>query len=91
MRSLRIRFAPYGGGDRTESGTEEKNAMGTQRLREKSPDAAFLLWSRRFLADSEDFSEENVRRAGITKQFENNGDLEDCVEEIRKAILENTP
>ena len=46
---------------------------------------------RRFLADSEDFSEENVRRAGITKQFENNGDLEDCVEEIRKAILENTP
>lgn len=36
---------------------------------------------RRFLADSEDFSEENLNRAGIERRFEN-VDFEKCVEEI---------
>ena len=36
---------------------------------------------RRFLADSEDYSEEKIREAGITTRFENNV-LEQCVEEI---------
>ena len=36
---------------------------------------------RRFLADEEDFSEENLRKAGITKRFEN-VELEKCMEEI---------
>ncbi len=40
---------------------------------------------RRFLADSEDFSEEKLREAGITRRFYND-DLESCLLEIRKYI-----
>jgi guanylate kinase len=42
---------------------------------------------RRFLADSEDFSEENIAKAGITRRFSNNGELEDCISEVKSAIL----
>ena len=40
---------------------------------------------RRFLADAEDFKEENIRRAGIEKRFENNS-LEECYGEIAEYI-----
>lgn len=40
---------------------------------------------RRFLADCEDFSEENIRKAGIRRRFEN-VELEKCVEEIEAYI-----
>lgn len=40
---------------------------------------------RRFLADEEDFSEENILNAGIERRFENI-DLDVCVEEIIKYI-----
>lgn len=40
---------------------------------------------RRFLADSKDFSEENLERAGITKRFQNI-DLDICVSEILTYI-----
>ena len=36
---------------------------------------------RRFLADEEDFSEENLERAGITKRFQNT-DLDQVTQEI---------
>ncbi|MGC4019192.1 MAG: guanylate kinase [Muricomes sp.] len=36
---------------------------------------------RRFLADEADFSEENLKKAGIEKRFVNNK-IEDCIEEI---------
>lgn len=36
---------------------------------------------RRFLADEEDFSEENLKRAGITKRFQNT-DLDQVTQEI---------
>lgn len=36
---------------------------------------------RRFLADCEDFSEEKLSRAGITRRFANN-DLEECIGQI---------
>lgn len=36
---------------------------------------------RRFLADAEDFADEKLRQAGITRTFYN-GDLEQCLEEI---------
>ncbi|MBD5536772.1 MAG: guanylate kinase [Lachnospiraceae bacterium] len=42
---------------------------------------------RRFLADSEDFAEDKVRRAGITKRFQNDN-LEQCLSEIKKYISE---
>ena len=40
---------------------------------------------RRFLADSKDFSEENLRAAGIEKRFQN-VDLEECIEAIEREI-----
>lgn len=41
---------------------------------------------RRYLADEEDFSEEKVKEAGIVRRFSNQ-DLHDCLEEIRKYIM----
>ena len=38
-------------------------------------------------SDSEDFSEENIAKAGITRRFSNNGELEDCISEVKSAIL----
>ena len=40
---------------------------------------------RRFLADEEDFCEENIKKAGIKKRYENNS-LERCIEEIVEDI-----
>lgn len=40
---------------------------------------------RRFIADSEDFSEENLRNSGITHIYENNV-LEECIEKIENDI-----
>lgn len=40
---------------------------------------------RRFLADEEDFKEENLKRCGIEKRFCNRK-LESCMEEIVKAV-----
>lgn len=42
---------------------------------------------RRFLADSEDFAEEKIVQAGITKRF-CNGDLQRCLSEIISYIKE---
>lgn len=36
---------------------------------------------RRFLADCEDFSEEEIARAGIRRRFSNNGEIGDCIRE----------
>ena len=40
---------------------------------------------RRFLADSQDFSEERIKEAGITTRFYND-ELESCLEEIHTYI-----
>lgn len=42
---------------------------------------------RRFLADMEDFSEENIRQCGIIKRYQNDT-LENCVQEITGDIEE---
>ena len=42
---------------------------------------------RRYIADSDDFSEENIEKAGITKRFEND-DFEQCLKEIREYIIQ---
>ena len=42
---------------------------------------------RRFLADNQDFSEENLKKAGIKRTFYNN-DLDQCIEEIESYIRE---
>ena len=40
---------------------------------------------RRFLADQEDFSEENLENAGIMKRFQNNN-MEECIQEIQMYL-----
>lgn len=42
---------------------------------------------RRYLADNEDFAEENIKKAGITKRFQNI-ELNECLEEILEYIEE---
>ena len=43
---------------------------------------------RRFLADSQDFSAENIKKAGITKSFYNDN-LKHCTKEIIQYIEKN--
>lgn len=43
---------------------------------------------RRFIADDDDFSEENIRRCGIEKRFTNDR-LSECIELIKQYIKEN--
>lgn len=44
---------------------------------------------RRFLADTADFSEENLAVAGITKRFSNDGKIEECIADIIEYISKN--
>ena len=54
--------------------------------REKAQaDPKYAEMCRRFLADSEDFSQEKIARAGISRRFVND-ELERCLEEIRGYI-----
>ncbi len=48
------------------------------------PDYAELC--RRFLSDQEDFSEENIARAGIERRFLNNTDRQACTDEVADFI-----
>lgn len=50
---------------------------------QKNPGYAELC--RRFLTDSEDFSEANLKQAGITRRFQN-VELDSCLEEIKEFI-----
>ncbi|MBO4902812.1 MAG: guanylate kinase [Lachnospiraceae bacterium] len=54
--------------------------------REKKPEnRKYTEMCRRFLADTDDFAEEKLVNAGITRRFIND-DLERCIEEIRTYI-----
>ncbi len=56
--------------------------------RERKPqNRRFDEMCRRFLADSVDFSEENLRRAGIKRRFSNDNDREECIQEVETFIL----
>ncbi len=65
-----------------EDGERLTRALQREKM-QKNPGYAELC--RRFLADQEDFSEENIKKAGIEKRFENI-ELNECVEEIIKYI-----
>lgn len=54
----------------------------------KSRHPAYQEMCRRFLTDSEDFSQEKIIAAGITRSFVND-DLSRCLGEIETYILEN--
>ena len=52
---------------------------------QKSP--KYIELCRRFLADDKDFGEDKLKQAGIVKRFSNNGNIEDCINMIKKEIL----
>lgn len=43
---------------------------------------------RRFLADAQDYSEENLQQAGISRRFYNEKDRQECMDEIAMFIQE---
>ncbi|MDO4206302.1 MAG: guanylate kinase, partial [Lachnospiraceae bacterium] len=67
-----------------DDGLRLERALNRER-QQKVPGYAEMC--RRFLADSEDFSEENLQKAGIKKRFENT-DLDTCIEAIKQEIRE---
>lgn len=65
-----------------EDGERLKRAIRREELQQEPKYAEMC---RRFLADTEDFSEENLKRAGITKRF-SNIELESCIKELKNCI-----
>ena len=63
------------------------DSSGSRRFSPSPHNPHYEEMCRRFLADSEDFSEENIARAGITRRFSNNGEFENCLNEVREAIV----
>lgn len=62
----------------------ERLTRALSREKEQS-EPKYAEMCRRFLADSEDFSEENLKKAGIDKRFENIS-MQDTIEEILEWI-----
>lgn len=69
-----------------ENGERLERAVKRER-KQKEPKYAELC--RRFLADEQDFQEENIIRAGIQKRYQNIN-LEDCIDEIVRDIQDVT-
>jgi guanylate kinase len=67
-----------------EDGLRLERAMKREK---KQADPKYRELCRRFLADCEDFSEEKLQMQGISRRYENNGNIEDCITEIRQDIL----
>ena len=65
-----------------ETGERLTRAVNRERQQENPK---YTELCRRFLADTEDFCEENIKKAGIKKRYENNS-LERCIEEIVEDI-----
>ena len=63
----------------------ERLARALKRER-KQEEPKYEEMCRRFLADQKDFSEENIRKAGIQRRFVNE-DLQECIDEIMRYIL----
>lgn len=66
-----------------ETGERLERALAREK-KQKEPKYTELC--RRFLADEADFSEENIKKAGITKRYYNS-ELEACIQEIEGDLL----
>lgn len=62
--------------------------MRALRREQKQKEPKYAELCRRYLADDEDFSEENIARLGITKRYVNL-DINICIQEIVKDIKES--
>lgn len=65
-----------------EDGRRLQRALSREQS-QKNPKYAEMC--RRFLADMEDFSEENLKKEGISRRFQNE-DFESCLQEIKVCI-----
>ncbi|MBR6626468.1 MAG: guanylate kinase [Lachnospiraceae bacterium] len=65
-----------------DDGIRLERALGRER---KQAQPKYEEMCRRFLADSEDFSEERVREAGVDRSFRND-ELERCLQEIHQYL-----
>lgn len=65
-----------------DDGVRLQRALYRERKQEKP---RYEEMCRRFLADSQDFSEEKIREAGIFQSFDND-DLQTCLEEIEAYV-----
>ena len=66
-----------------EDGIRLERALTRERMQK---DPKYKELCRRFLADCEDFSEENIKSVGITRRFFNNSNLEECLKEVEDYI-----
>lgn len=66
-----------------ENGLRLERALGRER-KQKEPKYAEMC--RRFLADEDDFSEDKIQAAGITKRYYNTN-LKKCIEAINRKIM----
>lgn len=67
----------------TDDGIRLSRALERERT-EKFPKYKELC--RRFIADCDDFSEEKLLSTGINRRFQNDSDIESCIDEIKKYI-----
>lgn len=65
-----------------DDGVRLQRALDRERAQDKPK---YREMCRRYLADTDDFSEENILAAGITVRFEND-DFEKCLEEMKNHI-----
>ena len=68
-----------------DDGIRLKRALDREKL-QKTPQYEEMC--RRFLADTKDFSEENLKKANINKRYNNDKDIDSCLQIIAKDILE---
>jgi len=66
-----------------EDGLRLERAIGRERAQKKP---GYAEMCRRFLTDSEDFSEEKLAAAGIEMRFDNT-DMEECLARIKREIF----
>ena len=88
-----VKLRDYYGADRVVPlyiEVSDENLLLRAMKREKKQEVPkYKEMCRRFLTDSEDFSEEKIAAAGIDRRFDNNGDLSLCIAGIRSYILSN--
>ena len=65
-----------------DDGVRLQRALDRERTQDKPK---YKEMCRRFIADSDDFSEDHIEAAGITKRFEND-DFDQCLKEITNYI-----
>lgn len=65
---------------------DEQRLLRAIRREKKQEHPNFKEVCRRYLADEEDFSEEKIQSAGITRRFSNDADREVCMNEVAAYI-----